>query len=111
MDGDEIDRLIDLAVAQPVFPDVGIGDRDRTWALTARMLAARSVVVISPRSSTSLPTTRAVITPENSLARPTAVEICAWFFSRLLPSQMPWITLSPTLPASAGTWSRPFSTE
>ena len=42
---------------------------------------------------------------------PTTVEICARFFSRLLPSQMPWITFSPTLAASPGTWSRPFSIE
>ena len=37
--------------------------------------------------------------------------IWARFFSRLLPSQMPWITFSPTLAASAGTWSSPFSIE
>ena len=75
------------------------------------MMAARSVVVISPRSSTSLPTTSEVMTPGYSLASRTAVEICAAFFSRLLPSQMPCITFSPALAASAGTWSRPFSIE
>ena len=26
VDGDEIDRVIDFAVAQPEFPDIGIGD-------------------------------------------------------------------------------------
>ena len=27
MDGDEIDRVLQVAIAQPVFPHVGIGDR------------------------------------------------------------------------------------
>ncbi len=26
VDGDEIDRVIDFAIAQPVFPDIGVGD-------------------------------------------------------------------------------------
>ncbi len=26
VNGDEIDGVIDLAVAQPVFPDIGVGD-------------------------------------------------------------------------------------
>ena len=26
VDGDEIDRVIDFPVAQPIFPDIGIGD-------------------------------------------------------------------------------------
>ena len=33
VDGDEIDRVIDFAVAQPVFPDVGIGDGNRDLRL------------------------------------------------------------------------------
>ena len=41
----------------------------------------------------------------------TAVDIWARFFSRLLPSQIPWMTLRPTLAANSGTRSRPFSIE
>src|SRR5579862_6777480 len=33
VNGDEIDRVVDLAVAQPVFPDVGIGDGYRDLRL------------------------------------------------------------------------------
>ena len=61
------------------------------------MVAARSAVVISPRSSTSLPTTTAVMMSGYCLVSRTAVAICARFFSRLLPSQMPWMTFSPDL--------------
>ncbi len=28
MDGDEVDRVIELAVLQPIFPDIGVGDGD-----------------------------------------------------------------------------------
>ena len=37
------------------------------------------------------------MTPGYSLVRPTTVEICARFFSRLLPSQIPWMTFRPDL--------------
>ena len=40
-----------------------------------------------------------------------AIAIWARFLIRLLESQIPWITFSPTLAASAGTWSSPFSIE
>ena len=46
-----------------------------------------------------------------SFARPTAILIWARFFRRLLPSQMPWMTLRPTFAARAGNRSRPFSIE
>ena len=95
VDGDEIDRFIDFAVAQPVFPDIGIGDGNGTWDLTERMVATRSAVVISPRNNTSLPTTTDVMTPGNSLTRRTTVEIWARFLSRSLPSQIPWMTFRP----------------
>jgi len=74
-----------------------------TWDFTERMVATRSVVVISPRNSTSLPTTTLVMTPGYRLVSPTTVAIWFRFFSRSLPSQIPWITFSPTLAAIPGT--------
>ena len=64
VDGDEVDGVIDLAVLQPEFPDIGIGHgHARGLRFHGRMLATRSAVVISPRSKTSLPTTSEVMTP------------------------------------------------
>ena len=63
MNGDEIDIGADFPVAQPEFPDVGIGHGNITRGLTERMISRRSDTIISPRSSTSLPTMIAVTVP------------------------------------------------
>ena len=68
-----------------------------TCDLTERMLAARSDVVISPRSSTSLPTTSAVMTSGYSLVSSTAIAIWARFLIRLLREPDPLDHLQPDL--------------
>ena len=103
VDGDEIDRVIDVASSAARIPR----HRHRSpahsaWLFTLRMVAARSCAVISPRSSTSLPTMSARITSGYCLASRIAVSISTLFFAALPDSQMPCMTFKPCRLAISG---------
>ena len=100
MDGHEVGRRGELWRFQPELPDIGVGHgKSRAGAhLLNVALDGRGRQLA--RSSTSLPTMNASITPGCWRASLTAASISRRFSARFRLSQMPWSTFSPSCPAN-----------
>ena len=111
MDRDEIDGVAHVAIAQPVFPDVGVGDRlchlrldlaDGGHEIGRRHLPAQQHFVADDDGADDV----GIFLGERGV-----VAICRRFLSALLESQTPCSTFSPCRRALARTLSAPSSIE